>query len=186
MTPTPLSTAAAPDDRSVLPSWSVRSVSVQMALLIAAAFVLPTMAHTAGLPVRLLLPMHWPVILAGLCYGWRSGAVVGMAAPTVSFLLSGHPAPLVLPAMTVELGAYGLLAGLAFQHLGVGRRLATLLAGVGGRLVFVAMMLLTGAVNGALMPYLQAALVPGLVALVAQVLLLAPLAAWWVRREQRA
>lgn len=186
MSPLPVATTAVGGEHAVLPSWGLRSVSIQMALLIAAAFVLPTLAHTAGLPVRLLLPMHWPVILAGLCYGWRSGAIVGMAAPTVSFLLSGHPAPLVLPAMTVELGAYGLLAGLAFQHLGVGRRMATLLAGAGGRLVFVATMLLTGAIDGALVPYLQAALMPGLVALVAQVLLLAPLAAWWVRREQGA
>jgi len=184
MTPSPLSSTAAPGERSVLPAWGLRSVSVQMALLVAAAFVLPTMAHTAGLPVRLLLPMHWPVILAGLCYGWRSGAIVGLAAPTVSFLLSGHPAPLVLPAMTVELGAYGLLAGLAFEQFGLGRRMATLFAGVGGRMAFVAAMLLTGAVDGALGGYLQAAMVPGLVALVGQVLLLAPLAAWWVRREQ--
>lgn len=166
-----------------LPATGLRAVSVQALLLLAAALVLPAMAHAAGLPVRLLLPMHWPVILAGLCYGWRSGLVVGLAAPTVSFLLSGHPSPVVLPAMTLELGAYGALAGIGVQPLGLARPLATLFSAIGGRVVFVVMVVATGAFTGPFLSYLQAALVPGVIGLVAQVLTLPLLAAWWVRRE---
>lgn len=167
-----------------LPAISARAVSVQAALLLAAAWLLPAAAHAAGLPVRLLLPMHWPVLLAGLCYGWRSGAVVGLAAPAVSVMLSGHPSPAVLPAMTVELGTYGLLAGLGIQGFGLGRRLATLTGVLGGRMVFIAAVLATGAAAGPLVPYLRAALLPGLAAMVGQIVLLPWLAGWWVRREQ--
>ena len=94
---------------STLPALRVRAVSAQMALLLAAAFVLPALAHAAGVPGRVWLPMHWPVIFAGLCYGWRSGALIGLAAPGVSFLLSGMPPAVVLPGMTAELAAYGML-----------------------------------------------------------------------------
>ncbi len=181
----PAPSALASPVAAVLPAWSLRAISVQAVLLISAAFLLPTAAHAAGLPVRLLLPMHWPVLLVGLCYGWRSGAMVGLAAPTVSYLLSGHPLPLILPSMTVELGMYGLVAGLACQSLGWQRAAATLAAGMAGRLVFIGSVVLTGAAGGPLGAYLKAALMPGLPALMAQVLLLAPLAAWWVRREQR-
>lgn len=168
----------------VLPSGNLRALSVQAVLLVSSAFLVPALAHAAGLPVRLLLPMHWPVMLVGLCYGWRSGALVGLGAPTLSYLISGYPLPAILPSMTVELGAYGLVAGLACHALGLGRPASTLLAGVAGRLVFVGMVLLTGAAGGPLGAYLTAALVPGLPALLGQVVLLAPLAAWWVRREQ--
>lgn len=168
-----------------LPATGARAVTVQFALLLAAAFVLPALAHAAGAPVRLLLPMHWPVLLAGLCYGWRSGLAVGMAAPLASAALSGMPGPLLLPVMTLELAAYGALAGLGVQALRLSRPIALLLAGLGGRVVFVLVALVTGVAAGPSGAWLQAALVPGLAALLAQVVLLPVLAAWWVRREDR-
>jgi len=184
--PQPLPEVTTRRGPGVLPSWNLRALSVQAVLLGSSAFLLPALAHTAGLPVRLLLPMHWPVMLVGLCYGWRSGALVGLGAPAVSYLISGYPLPAILPSMTVELGMYGLVAGLACQTLGLGRSISTLLAGLAGRLVFIGTVLLTGAAGGPLGAYLAAAVVPGLPAMVGQVVLLAPLAAWWVRREQRS
>ncbi len=59
--------------------------------LLASALVLPAIAHLLGAPVRWILPMHWPAVLAGLVYGWRGGLVVGALAPLVSFILSGTP-----------------------------------------------------------------------------------------------
>lgn len=170
--------------RLVLPATTPKAVSVQLLLLLSAAWLLPAAAHAAGLPVRLLLPMHWPVLLAGLCYGWRSGLLVGLAAPGVSVLLSGHPSLAVLPAMTVELGCYGLLAGLGVQVLRLSRPAAVLLGTLGGRLVFIATVFATAGFTGAFLPYLQAAMLPGLPALVAQVLLLPILAKWWVEGTQ--
>jgi hypothetical protein len=168
-----------------LPARGLHALSVQAALLVSASFLLPAGAHLLHLPVRWLLPMHWPVVLVGLCYGWRSGAVVGMAAPALSFLLSGMPRPEILPAMTVELAAYGLLAGWLRQSLRWNAFAAAGLALLGGRLVFVVLAWATGAAVPALLPYVERALVPGLIAAVGQLLLLPLVAGWWVRRRQR-
>ena len=130
--------------------------------------------------------MHWPVILVGLVYGWRAGLLLGLLAPCVSFLISGMPLPHILPAMTVELAAYGFLAGLARQTLRWNGFLAALLSLVGGRLVFVAMALATGAARPSLPAYALAALVPGWAAALGQWILLPILANAWVRNETRA
>jgi hypothetical protein len=166
-----------------LPAWQPRSLTAQAVLLITAAWLLPAVAHVAGLPVRTLLPMHWPVVLAGLCYGWRGGALVGAGAPIVSYLLSGMPPPFMLPSMTAELAAYGALAGFAREVLHRGRLESTLAALLGGRVLFVGVMLASGAMAGPLADYVRSALLPGLPAALAQALLLPPLAGWWVRRE---
>ncbi len=165
-----------------LPAWNIRSVSVQAVLLVSAAFLLPAAVHATGLPVRLLLPMHWPVVLVGLCYGWRAGALVGLAAPGLSFLISGHPLPHILPAMTLEIGAYGLLAGLFREKLRLNGFLSAGLALLGGRLLFIAFVFATVAVATPFAEYLWAAMLPGIPAAIAQTLLLPPLAKWWVAR----
>ncbi|MCZ2392028.1 MAG: ECF transporter S component [Acidobacteria bacterium] len=170
---------------ATLPALGVRAVSIQAFLLLAAAFLLPAAFHAAGLPVRLLLPMHWPIILVGLCYGWRSGLIVGAAAPAVSFLISGHPLPHILPSMTFELAAYGALAGLFKQQIRLNGMLSAALAVIGGRLVFIAIVLSTAAVAQPFFEYAKAALLPGIPAAIAQIILLPLLATWWVRRESR-
>ncbi len=170
---------------STLPSFGLRALSVQALLLFAAAFLLPAGFHAAGLPVRLLLPMHWPVILVGLCYGWRSGLIVGALAPAASFLISGHPLPHILPSMTLELAAYGGLAGLFRQTCRMNGFASTALSIVGGRLVFVAIVLATAAVAQPFFEYAKAALVPGIPTALGQVVLLPVIARWWVTRESR-
>jgi hypothetical protein len=172
-------------DRATLPDLGLRAISVQAVLLALSAAVLPALSHVSGLPVRWLLPMHWAVILAGLTYGWRAGMVIGLFAPGVSFLLSGMPLPHILPAMTVELATYGLMAGLARQALRLNAFASTAFALVVGRIVFVAVAVTTGAAVPNLPTYLRAALIPGLPAGAAQILLLPPLAQWWVRRQSR-
>lgn len=182
-TATPNDLRAEPQLR--LPAASGRARTVQAVLLLSASFLLPAAAHAMGLPVRQFLPMHWPVLLAGLCYGGRAGALIGLAAPTLSFLLSGMPYPRMIPPMTVELAAYGFLAGFARERLRLNLFAATALALTGGRLVFVAVAWATGAAGDALLPYLTSAMLPGLPAAAAQILLLPLAARWWVRRESR-
>lgn len=168
--------------RITLPATGARALAIQAVLLVSASFLLPAAAHIAGLPVRQLLPMHWPVILVGLVYGWRSGLVVGLAAPTLSYLISGMPLPVVLPAMTVELAAYGALAGGLRELLRWSPFLATAGALVGGRLVFLIVAIVTGATGSSLSGYLVAAMVPGLAAGLLQLLTLPFVARWWVSR----
>ena len=168
-----------------LPARQPRALTIQFLLVLCAAWLLPAAVHVFGLPVRQLLPMHWPAILAGLVYGWRSGAVIGAASPIVSYMIAGMPRPAVLPAMTFELAAYGLIAGYFVEVLQRSRLQAALASVIGGRVVFLAVMVFTGAIATSLPTYLTVAMAPGLVAALAQVLLLPALANAWVRREQR-
>ncbi len=167
-----------------LPFWGVKAVTVQLLLLVSASFLLPALAHASGLPVRTLLPMHWPVLLVGLCYGWRSGLLVGLAAPALSFAISGLPPFYMLPAMTIELAAYGFLAGFFREHVRFGWLLSTGLALVGGRLVFLGFVFALGAVSTPFAEYLKAAMLPGLLGATAQLILLPLIAGWWVRSEK--
>jgi niacin transporter len=173
-----------PLSKPTLALWGVRAFAFQ-ALLICAAVVLPVAAHLSGAPVRILLPMHWPVILAGLVYGWRSGALIGFLAPIVSYLLSGFPLPHILPSMTLELLTYGLGAGVLREVLHLNPFISAAIALLLGRIVFILSVLLSGAVAANQLEYFQAALLPGLVAAVCQIALLPLLAEWWIRQEKR-
>src|SRR5687768_13483244 len=132
---------------ATLPAWNLKAVTIQLLLLATAALALPALAHALGLPVRVFLPMHWPVILAGLCYGWRSGLLIGLSAPAFSYLVSGMPPAVMLPAMTFELAAYGLIAGACRQRLKLGFVLSTLITLVAGRILFISLALATGAIT---------------------------------------
>lgn len=164
-----------------LPAWGARAITAQGILLVAAAWALPAAAHLAGLPVRQFLPMHWPVILAGLVYGWRAGVALGLLAPCVSFLISGMPVPQVLPAMTLELAAYGFLAGFARQNLRWNAFLSAAVALLGGRTLFLVMAVATGGAAPGLPVYVMTAMAPGLIAALGQLILLPALSLWWVR-----
>jgi hypothetical protein len=168
-------------DRSVtLSFWSVKSLIFQFVMITAAA-LLPALVHTLGAPVRILLPMHWPVLLAGLVYGWRAGAIVGLAAPIVAFSFSGYPLPPMIAPMTLELATYGLLAGFLCEQLKIGRFISMAIALIAGRLVFIATVLALGSVvlNS---QYLQAAMLPGLIAAALQIAILPIAASWWVKK----
>jgi hypothetical protein len=178
-----METIARLDGQTTLPGTGLRALSVQAVLLALAAAIMPAVFHLSGFPVRWILPMHWAVLLAGLTYGWRAGAAIGLLAPGASFLLSGMPLPHILPAMTAELGAYGLMAGYARQVWRLAGAASIALAIIAGRLIFVAMALATGAVTSTILGYLGAALLPGLLAAVAQVVTLPLIARWWITRE---
>jgi len=164
-----------------VPAWRVRSLTFQAAL-VGAAVLLPYVAHTTGGPVFWLLPMHWPVILAGLVYGPVAGLLVGVLSPVASFTTSGMPPMPTLAIMAVELGLYGLLIGLLRTRLRWNAILAVALALLIGRLVALAIGLGLGRPIFALATvYAQ-----GLLCAVAQVALLPLLSGWWIRRETMA
>lgn len=167
----------------VLPVLKLDSLAVQLLLVILAAFILPSLAHMTGLSVRTLLPMHWPVILAGLCFGWRSGLMLGISAPLVSYAFSGMPPLPVLPAMTIELAAYGAVAGLMRETFKLNGFVSAAIALIAGRLVFLAAALAVGSISTSFGEYLQAAMLPGIPAAIAQMLVLPLVASWWVSKR---
>lgn len=154
-------------------------------LLVTTAILLPAVAHLLGAPVRILLPMHWPIILAGLVYGWRGGALTGLLAPTVSFLISGRPLPIVLPAMTIELFVYGFVTGLLRERFRWNAFASVGVAIIIGRIAFISTALLTGYVSQSyLLEYMKLALLPGVAAGLVQIILMPLLGSWWVKREK--
>ncbi|MBE5040486.1 ECF transporter S component [Ructibacterium gallinarum] len=84
------------------------------ALFAAAGVLLPQIFHFIGGAAAggVFLPMHFPVLLAGLLLGPWAGAAVGFLCPVLSCLMTGMPAAAKLPFMIIELLGYGIMAGL--------------------------------------------------------------------------
>ena len=87
-------------------------------LTVACAVVLPQIFHGLGVLLgvggklgQIFLPMYIPVIILGFYRGPVVGAVTGLLAPLVSFAITEMPTEALLPFITVELIATGLLAG---------------------------------------------------------------------------
>jgi hypothetical protein len=154
-----------------LPYQGFSAAAVQLALLVSAA-MLPVVFHLLGAPVRVFLPMHWPVIMGGLLYGWRAGAVTGACAPVVSFLISGYPLPNILPSMTAELFAYGFFAGVLRERYKLNAFASTAIAVIAGRIVFIISVVLTHRAPLTDSGYFSAALLPGMAAAAVQIALL--------------
>ena len=102
-----------------MPTLSIRAQVLATLTAIVGAVVLPQlfhqMGHVLGLGTQLgeiFLPMHLPILLVGLLAGPYAGAIAGALGPVTSFLLSGMPSAAMLPFMVLELGTYGLCAGL--------------------------------------------------------------------------
>jgi LytS/YehU family sensor histidine kinase len=105
------------------------------AFFLALAVVTPQLFHLTGIGGTVFLPMHIPVILAGMLVCPVIGLYVGIIAPIISHLLTGMPpiSPPILPLMVVELGVYGFTAGLLHRILRKNIYLSLILAMIAGR-----------------------------------------------------
>ena len=94
--------------------------SVITAMLIATGVVLPMLFHIipTGLAGRTLLPMHIPILVAGLIVGPFYGFFAGLVTPLISSMTTGMPAAgLTVYRMMVELSVYGAVAGFAMHFI---------------------------------------------------------------------
>lgn len=98
---------------------SVKVQTLAGFVTIVSAVALPQLFHLMGAASGLgtslgetFLPMHLPIILAGLLCGPYAAAAAGALSPIISFLLTGMPGAVMLPFMCIELFVYGLTAGL--------------------------------------------------------------------------
>ena len=89
--------------------------SIAAAVCMALCAVLPLVFHSVPNSGKIILPMHFPVLLCGLICGWPFGLLCGIAGPTLSTLIIGMPPVPALPSMMVELASYGLVAGAMMQ-----------------------------------------------------------------------
>ncbi|MDP1676574.1 MAG: ECF transporter S component [Bacteroidota bacterium] len=166
---------------SILPYTGMQTVYVQ-AMLISSAVALPILAHALNTPVRYLLPMHWTVILAGMLYGWRAGAITGALAPLLSYLISGYPLPNILPSMTAELFVYGVVTGILRQRFNANAFVSIGVSIILGRIVFIVFVILTNRATISDLEYFKAALVPGFSAALLQILSLPFLSTYIVKK----
>ena len=82
-------------------------------LLIAIGVILPQLFHIFGQSAgQTFLPMHIPVILAGMLIGPVWGLGVAVIVPILSSLITGMPPVPMLYFMLFELAAYAVVSGL--------------------------------------------------------------------------
>lgn len=106
-------------------------------IFIALGLIIPYFTgHAVGVAGTILLPMHIPVLIAGLLLGPGFGAMCGLITPILSSLLTAMPAlwP-TLPMMACELIGYGAVAGLLRRKLKMPLYVSLIAAMVAGRLV---------------------------------------------------
>lgn len=103
----------------VLKNTTMKTKSITAALAVISAIALPQLFHAIGVISgsgavlgSTFLPMHLPVLIAGLLGGPFVGLIVGIASPVISYFISGMPTAALLPFIALELAAYGLVGGL--------------------------------------------------------------------------
>ncbi len=77
-------------------------------ICIALGVVLPLVIHSLGLSQRAILPMHYPVYLAGVLLSPLYAGMVGILAPALSSGFTGLPTAEQVLRMMPELAVYGL------------------------------------------------------------------------------
>lgn len=105
------------------------------AVCAALGVVLPMAFHALPGAGNVWLPMHIPVMICGLVAGPVAGAATGVLAPVLSSLLTGMPAAPILPSMTCELVAYGLVSGMLARLVRTGRLAVDLYVSLVGAMI---------------------------------------------------
>lgn len=97
---------------------SLKAQTAGAILAMLSAVALPQLVHLLGGSIgvgtalgEMLLPMHLPIILAGLLMGSYAAGIAGFLSPIISFALTGMPIAAMLPFMMIELAVYGICAG---------------------------------------------------------------------------
>ena len=87
-------------------------------LLLAVGLILPFITGNIQAIAKIISPLHIPVLICGLCCGWKWGLGLGIILPLLRGLLFGIPVfPTSAVPMAFELGAYGLFTGLFYALL---------------------------------------------------------------------
>lgn len=89
-------------------------------LLVAIGVILPQLFHVFSQAAgKTFLPMHIPVLLAGLLVGPYLGICVAIITPILSSLITGMPPVPFLYFMIIELCVYALVSGLISNKLNI-------------------------------------------------------------------
>jgi riboflavin transporter FmnP len=152
---------------------------VYSAMFVALGILLPMIFHSFNMGGQVFLPMHIPVLIAGMFLGPLPGLLVGITTPILSSLLTGMPPMFpMLPIMIAELGIYGLSSGYIAKVMD-GKTLLPLAAGmIDGRIAAGVVVLVLSRFFGAqlsVLPFLKAAIITGLPGILIQLIIIPPI-----------
>lgn len=156
-------------------------------ICVALGIILPLFVHPFGLSPRVILPMHFPVFLAGLLLMPQYAALVGILAPALSMGLTGFPTTAQALRMIPELAVYGTVTAMMLRALPVwpglpraaGRMLAMatamLVAMLAGRLAFIGISAVMSGLQ-TLHYYVLILITPAIPGMIAQLIVVPPIA----------
>ncbi len=114
-------------------SFSEARYYIFSAIFISLAVAMPWLTHQFGMAGQIFLPMHIFVLSAGFLFGWRTGLLVGVASPLLSYSLTQMPIMALLPQVVLELAVYGLVIGF-LREKRINIWVSLLIAMIAGRL----------------------------------------------------
>ena len=104
-------------------------------LLVALGILLPQAFHIFGTSGgSMFLPIHIPVLMAGMLLGPYYGGIIGFLVPILSSLLTGMPPVPKVYFMLVELITYGIVIGVMIRRSNV--YISLLVAMISGRILY--------------------------------------------------
>lgn len=125
---------------------------VTAAVLLALSIILPTIVHMSGINGAIFLPMHIPILIAGLTIGPALGFILGIISPIINHMLTGMPPIPIFWIMIVELALYGLISGILYRKIKMTLCPSLIISMIVGRLGAALMVLLLGKGFGLPMP----------------------------------
>jgi len=130
-------------------------------LFVSLGVLVPVAFHALGLG-KVFLPMHIPVLLAGMLMGPATGLFTGALSPLLSAFLTGMPtfAPPVAQMMVCELSIYGLVSGILATRTRLQAPVCLIASMLAGRVLY-------GLMAGLLLPVFGLAGIPMLYPLTA-------------------
>lgn len=151
-------------------------------ILLAATLLLPFLTGQIPQIGSMLSPMHIPVLICGFVCGWQYGFIVGAVAPILRFLCFGMP-PLfpVGLAMSFELAAYGVCAGLFYRALPrktINIYVSLILSMFVGRIVWGAAMFgiaTVSSVNFSIQAFIAGAFINAVPGIIAHIIVIPPI-----------
>lgn len=111
---------------------------VYSGFFIALGIIVPQIFHLIGGPALggIFLPMHFPVLLAGMLCGPLTGLVTGILAPLLSSVITGMPPVPRLWFMVLELGGYGFISGWMYNKMRMNIFVSLISSMTAGRIIY--------------------------------------------------
>lgn len=149
---------------------------VASSAFIALGVMLPMIFHFVGASGSIFLPMHIPVLIAGLFLGPYAGFMVGILSPLLSSFFTGMPPFMpILPIMLIELGIYGASSGYLYRCKGCSLLVSLLCSMILGRIAAICIVYVMVSflhINLQLSAYLIGAVITGLPGVCIQLILI--------------